>query len=80
MAEVSKAVKNALLVFHTRMEVNDSTDEQIRLKIKTLRRTLLERQQARATTKYKKSVFTEAELKQMEEDGPLSDTLHPQGL
>ena len=26
------------------------------------------------------NVYTEAELKQMEEDGPLSDTMHPQGL
>ncbi len=26
------------------------------------------------------NVFTEAELKQMEEDGPLSDTTHPEGL
>jgi hypothetical protein len=47
--------KDAVLVFDTRMDADGKTDAQIRLQIKTLRAVLLDRQQQRATVKYRKT-------------------------
>ena len=42
----------AALIFKVKMEVNDSSDSEIRLRIRTLKAILLERQQVRATKRY----------------------------
>ena len=47
-----REVRNAGLRFSTKIDADDLTDAEIRLKIKTLREVLLARQQKRAAAQY----------------------------